>query len=343
MKKTIPTGPIPGVLRWEGTEYNGKTYHLPVFDTAAWIRLEPDPIAARGIVESGAIRADDPIVRALNKPYEYREFEIVRAPLSVGPVAIEARKAFEQPTGVRVLDMPIKFPGSEVRLPAAFTGFTPVLQQLLDFELAINPSCYDEYYGYLTIDQGWIDNDELLREAPCHVDGFQGARWEPKVRCNHSYTVSNCVPTLYYVQPFDFRGLDPAVHDYFWEMNCQVADTNSAHIWRPAPWEITLMDAYSVHRGDEASQPVFRTFLRLSFEARIFDRLGNAHNPLFHYDWPMVIRDIESLNLKPFRPDADASLICFPWQDPVTKQALPAGTPKTKPNLYPKGRRAVPP
>jgi hypothetical protein len=131
--------------------------------------------------------------------------------------------------------------------------------------------------------------------------------------------------------------LDERVHDYFWEMNAQVADTAEAHRWQPAPGELTLMDCYCVHRGVEAERPTPRTWLRLSFEERrrVFDRLGNAHNPLFEYDWEMVERDIEQLHLKPWRESSDPSLRVFPWQD-LDGRPLPPGAPKTRPVLRPK-------
>ncbi|MCE9580714.1 MAG: hypothetical protein K8W52_46770 [Deltaproteobacteria bacterium] len=141
---------------------------------------------------------------------------------------------------------------------------------------------------------------------------------------------------LDYVQPFDFAGLDERVHDYFWEMNAQVADTDEAHRWQPRDGELTLMDAYCVHRGVEnpTDRPLFRTWLRLSFEERrrIFDRLGNAHNPLFDYAWSMVERDIEALGLIAFRRDGDPSHAVFPWQA-LDGSRLPAGARKTGPRL----------
>jgi hypothetical protein len=121
-------------------------------------------------------------------------------------------------------------------------------------------------------------------------------------------------------------------------MNAQVADLGGASRWQPEPGEITLMDAWCVHRGVEAppapALPLRRTWLRLSFEEerRVFDRLGNAHNPLFDYAWEMVERDIEQLHLQAFRPDSDPSLRCFPWQAP-DGSPLPPGAPKTKPAL----------
>ena len=92
------------------------------------------------------------------------------------------------------------------------------------------------------------------------------------------------------------------------------------------------MEAYCDHRGVEATEPTARTWIRLSFETRIFDRLGNAHNPMFSYDWKMVPRDIEQLNLEVYANDGDPSLSVFPWQA-ADGSALPAGAEKTKPRL----------
>jgi hypothetical protein len=74
--------------------------------------------------------------------------------------------------------------------------------------------------------------------------------------------------------------------------------------------------------------------MRLSFEERrrVFDRLGNAHNPLFDYAWEMVERDIEQLHLVPFRRGGDPSHNVVPWQA-LDGSPLPPGSPKTKPRL----------
>ncbi len=309
-------------------EYRGKHFIIPNVSREGF-EVTPMHIPT-------TIPADSPIIRALNRVWDEAEFAIPRTPVSLG-VLPETEQALFRTQGIapRVLDMPIKFPGSHFRVPKEFTQFLPVIRRVADYELAVNPTCYDEYYCYLTVEHGWVDAGELQREAPCHVDGFQGERWSPKVRGNHTYTVGDLIPTVYYVQPFAVEHLDPAKHDYFWDFNRQVAETNSAHEWRSAPFELTLMDCYSVHRGDKATERVYRTWVRLSFEVRIFDRLGNAHNPMFAYDWTMVPRDIEALNLAPYAEYADPSLNVFPWQSP-DGTALPTGSPKTQPNLQPK-------
>jgi hypothetical protein len=154
-------------------------------------------------------------------------------------------------------------------------------------------------------------------------------------------------------------------------MNAEVAKTNSVHRWSPEAWEITMMDCYCLHRGVEAVANTYRTWLRLSFEVRIFDRLGNAHNPAFRYSWyavlyyshyvfpipvmmtnsvllplcfvirPMVPRDIEGLNLVPYE-DMEASLRVFPWQSTDGSTHTDRSI-KTKPNLNPSTTTTTPP
>jgi hypothetical protein len=320
-----------GLLRIESLAYRGKTYEVPVFDAS-----DPVVLVARETDIRLPDPSESPVMRCLNSVWNPDEFKVARRPISMGDLCSEELVDFTRPGAVRVLDMPIKMPDcAEYRLPRALRQFAGALQRIIDVEHRVNRR-HADYHAYLTIDQRWVEPGTLHREAPCHVDGFQGARWNPKCLTNHTYTVSDVLPTAYYAQAFDFAGLDERLHDYFWEMNAQVADTNEAFRWQPGPAEITLMDCYCVHRGveNEGSERVFRTWLRLSFEERrrVFDRLGNAHNPLFEYDWPMVDRDIEQLGLRAYRETSDASLRVFPWQD-LAGNALPAGAPKTKPRL----------
>lgn len=89
-----------------------------------------------------------------------------------------------------------------------------------------------------------------------------------------------------------------------------------------------------IARGSESPIQQRRTFIRLSFEERIFDRLGNAHNPMFEYDWKMVPRDIEMLNLVPYDPgmciiDPDNTEVPLPCCAQCTK-SYHGTTPLTK-------------
>jgi len=310
--------------------YRGKQFTIPVFSTEEPIVFTPDAALNTVAIDKGS-----PVIQMLNTDWDLRNFKTPRRPVSLGILPLDEQVLMAASLGApRTLDLPIKFPGSNImRIPRALAQAAPSCRRAANFALAANPQGYFNAYCYLTFDQGIVQPGMLQREAPCHVDGFQGARWKPKKRNNFSFTVSNVVPTAYYIQPFDFDELDEAVHNFFWEMNRQVALTNSEFAWQPEEYELTLMDCYSVHRGMPVpgNIPLFRTFERISFEERIFDRLGNAHNPLFDYDWEMVPRDIEELNLVAFDPTCDPSLRVFPHQDADGKP-LPKGQ-KTQPKL----------
>ena len=307
--------------------YRGKNFVIPTLSKKGFI-IKPEENFVTPDIEE-----DSPIMHALNKTWDEKEFQIARRPISFGVIPLHEQQLFSRPgVAPRILDMPIKFPGSDFRVPEEFAQDVPVIQRIANIERAINPEHYDEYYCYMTSDEGWVEVGELQREAPCHVDGFQGERWKPKVRNNHTYTLGDVIPTVYYEQPFETDHLDPAKHDYFWEFNRQVKETQSKHAWRSQPFELTMMDCYSVHRGDRANARVYRRWTRYSFEVRIFDRLGNAHNPLFAYNWDMVPRDIEALNLVAYDQSSDPSLRVFPWQD-LDGRPLADPSKKTQPNL----------
>lgn len=328
-----------GERRYRKVSYNNKNYSVPDYDLdEGCLRITPRP----GAVERRELARDErcaALLADLNGTFDVARYGAPRHPLNVGVLPADEQVRFVAPSEARnVLDLPIKFPGSDFRLPMEYAQWGPVLQRVADAEWALNPDCYDEYYCYFTLRRERVEPGEQGHYAPCHVDGFQGARHQPKVRCNHTYTVTNCLPTMYFPQPFDLRPLDLARHDAFWEMNRQVALTNAEHGWNDYPnFALMLMDAYCVHIAIDAPpapQGYERVWLRFSFEVRIFDRLGNGHNPFFAYDWPMVPRDIEQLGLVPFDPTCEASLRVFPWQA-LDGSPNPPGV-YTRPNLRPR-------
>lgn len=291
-----------GVERIDRVSYGGRHYCIPVLDTV-------EPVVLRAQPYSGHIARDASVVVDIGSVWDLDRFRIARSPVSCGVLSSEELALFSQPGAPRVLDLPVKIPDvDEVRLPRALRQFAPTVQRLIDIESAINPDAR-AWFAYLTIDHGDVEPGTMQRDAPVHSDGFVGARLQSlHLRINHSFVVSDALPTAFFVQPFDFSGLHLDTHNFFLEMSAQVKATREQHRLQHARGEIVLMDCYCAHRGVEntTTHSVRRTWLRLSFEERrrVYDRLGNTPNPLFDRQWPLVERDVEQLGLVSFRSES---------------------------------------
>jgi hypothetical protein len=245
-----------------------------------------------------------PIIEHMHQPWDPEKYLIARAPIDIGVVSdLDAfadglpAPVFENwycHAGTPALDMPIKFPGSLFRVPAEFQRYAGAVQQIIDYETAVN-EFVDRYFCYLTIDQAWVNAGEFHRRPGAHFDGIQGPRYPTKLWPDHSYIVSSDAGTgtTFYVQGFDFRNADvaavnwrPLVPMQADEQNTLVAE--AGHIY--------LIDAYVAHRCTQSARDVRRTFLRMEFSLKVYDRLGNSVNPLFQdetsYLWPYVDRPL---------------------------------------------------
>lgn len=197
------------------------------------------------------------------------------------------KKSFSKFQGIRCLDMPIKMAGDdEYRIPLEFNQFIEPISKIINYEKVHNDRLKD-FYAYLTVDQTETMMGDCHREPGLHVDGFQGARINPKVICDRSYIITDCDCPSFWNQGFGVTGLDESKDNFFLEFDKQKNLTNKMDA---LPYEIYFMDCYAVHSANRATQPK-RTFLRLSFSVRQYDRLGNSHNNCFLYDWKMVKRD----------------------------------------------------
>jgi hypothetical protein len=214
--------------------------------------------------------------------WDFTEFNKIRHPLPIVSMQLP------MPTGLRILEMPIKFPNSDYRLPGILKPFEKIIRQVANIEASSIKNA-NAYYCYLTVDEKILTPGRFTRNLGCHVDGFQGSRITTKHIVDHSYIMVDNTPTLFYNQPFNCAHLRPDVHNFFkyWD-----AIAKAEHEMTIIPNMMYFMDAYTVHRAPQfiSSVPMARTFIRLSFCVREFDRLGNTHNPMFNYDWEMVPR-----------------------------------------------------
>ena len=270
--------------------HRGDDLLMPVFSAERGISLTPSTSAPRIVTPTS-----EAVYRDLGTTWDIAKYAEPRQPVSLGLVGEQIRATFGRPLPTwaqHVLDMPIKFPGTDVRLPRELESIAPALRHIVQIDQQLVPD-WHRYYAYLSVHQAEIKAGERMRENPYHVDGFQGPRWTKKHPVNRSYLLSDAVPTAFYPMSFPIDHLDLERDDVYAEFAHRIESAPDAPVWRARDFELTLMDAYCVHRSDVATQPVFRTWIRVSWETRIFDRLGNSHNPLFDYSWEMVNRDTD--------------------------------------------------
>lgn len=280
-------------------EHNGHKLLLPLFDKDKGVTITPGN-------ESVHLPKTHPIAQDFNTQWDISKHGIPRKPIVIESVNEEVRKSFtkELPQWCQHgLDMPIKFPESDVCIPGEISSLIPAIQRIISIEKSLNPD-YDKYYAYLSWHQAFLQPGERMRENPFHVDGFQGPRWKTKHPVNHSYLLSDELQTVFYPLSFPLDSINPAFDDIYAEFENVINKHDHSVEYRPENFDIVLMDAYCVHRGDVAKKPLFRTWMRISWETRIFDRLGNSHNPLFNYNWEMVARDTDPR----IKPRAELSL-----------------------------------
>ena len=207
---------------------------------------------------------------------------------------IENKVCFSFQQNIRCLDMPIKMAGSkEYRLPNEFENFLEPISKMISWEHAHN-SKVNDFYAYLTVDQSEANVGEFHREQGLHVDGFQGARINPKVWCDRSYIALDCNMPSIYNQSFEtVEALDDETYNIFHEFD-RTKHYSSEILFNP--YDILFMDGYAVHGANPVSNPAEskRTFLRVSYSVRVFDRLNNSKNNSFDYNWEMVERSIAS-------------------------------------------------
>lgn len=215
--------------------------------------------------------------------FDLNEFNRRHDPLVIGTMP---RTLFEFPHyGLRILDMPIKFPNQQPAIPDYAMKFGKFINRCLDHAWPTARDCY----AYLTVDQGLVKAGTSQRTAGAHVDGFQGTRIKDALPHDFGYCASNALPTIFYKQTWDVAHLDKGRDNFFLEFDRQAIGLAE---WQPTPCDIVYFDAYSVHRGAVATEDVARTFLRLSFSVREYDRLGNSINPLLSYGWRYERRQI---------------------------------------------------
>ena len=94
--------------------------------------------------------------------------------------------------------------------------------------------------------------------------------------------ISSCNPTVYYPHGFNFDVLDDNKHNFFLECDRQ-KQLDKAFIAKPNC--LYLQTAYCVHESPAAKEDCFRSFVRVEFSLKQFNRIGNSENPNLKTGW----------------------------------------------------------
>lgn len=232
----------------------------------------------------------------INTLWNEESFSKVNLPKALFELTLDEILSYTKQEHMRILDMPIKFPNSNYRIPKELEHLTSLIQKIATHEHLMNKKI-DDYYCYLTLDRRIVKAGKTTRKEGIHVDGFQGARLGEKLPVDHSYLLSSNHATIFYNQSFKVeKQWDKTCHNYFEGFENQKLPGTQVVFPNHT---VLLLDAYTLHEAPQVLEDTERTFLRLSYTVREFDRLGNAHNSMFDYSWEMFPRDIQKTLICP--------------------------------------------
>lgn len=222
------------------------------------------------------IDADNIAYHSMFKPFNINQYIYPRPPIDMGLV-MDAGIDLNPMEPINVLRMPVKFPGSNYRLPIELAELGPLLERVAEYESFINKN-HDYCFCHMTYDLSTIKAGEHHRFPGFHGDGIQGTKLTPKVNVEHSYILTSSPPTEFCLQPFFLKHLDEAKHNYFLEFDKQAKKTN---LYGTIPNHLYLIDPYMVHRTPKIKRDVTRLFLRITYAFTELQHPKNTNNPLF--------------------------------------------------------------
>jgi len=200
-----------------------------------------------------------------------------------------------------LLDLPIKMPGINWKIPTELEQFSEFITKAVQYEKLINPNI-ENYYAYLSVDQRPVKPNESQRRPGWHADSFitKNTRSDidkKQIDIDSIYLAYDCTPTEFCEGPFTFNN-NFDHHNNIDVLNHFEQTAKGKNITTYDPFTILKMGPECVHRvGFNMSNVICqRTFIKLVFSLEIFNRVGNNHNYLIDYNWPLVQRTKERNN-----------------------------------------------
>ncbi len=228
------------------------------------------------------------------KEWNLNYYQEQNLPIVVGKV--EDSKLFSSRyngNGLRFLDLPIYMPKQGWRMPVELEQFKEVVKMAVEHERLCNPFFENDHYVYITVDQGIVPPYTAQRRSGYHSDSYRKIdthKSDSNVLVDHIYVICDSCPTLFVGGPFVFDNVNPEEIDQVLALFAREAAHKEKIVHEP--YTLLRIDPYCVHDAgiNKSDQDVCRTFVKISFSKTQYRHLGNAHNALFVYDWPMVPR-----------------------------------------------------
>ena len=216
------------------------------------------------------IDADNIAYHSLFKPFNLNQYLYPRPPIDMGYVDPVSAK-------INVLRMPLKFPGTNYRIPRQLAMLEPLIRRVAEYESFINPD-HANSFCHITHDLSDVKAGAHHRFPGFHGDGIQGTKLTPKIDIEHSYILTTTPPTEFCLQPFFLKHLDEAKHNFFLEFDRQAKEAN---VYGSLPNHLYLIDPYMVHRTPKIKRKVTRLFIRITYAPTELQHPKNTINPLF--------------------------------------------------------------
>jgi hypothetical protein len=192
------------------------------------------------------------------------------------------------------------------KIPVELEQFVELFEQVIAHETLLNQDL-DNYYVYITVDQlqvspgttqrrpGWHSDSYITKETRVNANKAITHTGEP-LETDSVYVIADCIPTSFLPGPFSLHDINPEDCDAVLQRFEECAKQKTPITY--PDYTILRLDPYAVHTPsiNESSMSPTRTFIKISFSRNMYNKLGNAHNHLFDYNWPMVPRNLAVRN-----------------------------------------------
>lgn len=209
---------------------------------------------------------------SLFDPFDVEHYLYPRLPIDMGLVEKE-----DYLCDSNFLRMPLKFPGTEYRIPKEASGLAPLIARAAEYESFINPD-HNECFCHITFDSSDVEVGQYHRFPGWHGDGVQGSKITPKIIAEHSYILTTSPPTEFCLQPFFLKHLDEAKHNFFLELEKQA---HACNVYGSLADHLYLIDPYMVHRTPRIDKSIHRVFVRITYAFTELQHPKNTVNPMF--------------------------------------------------------------